>query len=161
MYSEDVIRRVRDSINVYDLISGYVALKKTGKNWLGLCPFHAEKTPSFNVNTEKQIFHCFGCGVGGDVFKFVELQEGLNFPEAIKTLAARAGITLPQDTRDHRQDKRTEDEKKTLLTIVAEAAEYFKKELAGPAGSAAREYLEETRRQRRDHQGVRARLRAA
>ena len=141
MYSEDVIRRVRDSINVYDLISGYVALKKTGKNWLGLCPFHAEKTPSFNVNTEKQIFHCFGCGVGGDVFKFVELQEGLNFPEAIKTLAARAGITLPQDTRDHRQDKRTEDEKKTLLTIVAEAAEYFKKELAGPAGSAAREYL--------------------
>ncbi len=105
MYSEDVIRRVRDSINVYDLISGYVALKKTGKNWLGLCPFHSEKTPSFNVNTEKQIFHCFGCGVGGDVFKFVELQEGLNFPEAIKTLAARSGITLPQDTRDHRQDK--------------------------------------------------------
>jgi DNA primase len=141
MYSEDVIRRVRDSINVYDLISGYVALKKTGKNWLGLCPFHSEKTPSFNVNTEKQIFHCFGCGVGGDVFKFVELQEGLNFPEAVKTLAARAGITLPQDTRDHRQDKRTEDEKKTLLTIVAEASEYFKKELAGPAGSGAREYL--------------------
>jgi len=141
MYSEDVIRRVRDSINVYDLISGYVALKKTGKNWLGLCPFHSEKTPSFNVNTEKQIFHCFGCGVGGDVFKFVELQEGLNFPEAIKTLAARAGITLPQDTRDHRQDKRTEDEKKTLLTIVAEAAEYFQKELAAPAGSTAREYL--------------------
>ncbi len=141
MYSEDVIRRVRDSINVYDLISGYVALKKTGKNWLGLCPFHSEKTPSFNVNTEKQIFHCFGCGVGGDVFKFVELQEGLNFPEAVKTLAARSGITLPQDTRDHRQDKRSEDEKKTLLKIVAEAAEYFTKELEGPAGSAAREYL--------------------
>lgn len=141
MYSEDVIRRVRDSINVYDLISGYVALKKTGKNWLGLCPFHSEKTPSFNVNTEKQIFHCFGCGVGGDVFKFVELQEGLNFPEAIKTLAARSGITLPQDARDLRQDKRSEDEKKTLLTIVAEAAEFFTKELASPAGSAAREYL--------------------
>jgi DNA primase len=141
MYSEDVIRRVRDSINVYDLISGYVALKKTGKNWLGLCPFHSEKTPSFNVNTEKQIFHCFGCGVGGDVFKFVELQEGLNFPEAIKTLAARSGITLPQDTRDLRQDKRSEDEKKTLLKIVAEATEFFKKELAGPAGSTAREYL--------------------
>ena len=141
MYSEDVIRRVRDSINVYDLISGYVALRKTGKNWLGLCPFHSEKTPSFNVNTEKQIFHCFGCGVGGDVFKFVELQEGLNFPEAIKTLAERSGITLPQDTRDHRQDKHTEDEKKTLLKIVAEAAEYFKKELEGPAGSVGREYL--------------------
>ncbi len=141
MYSEDVIRRVRDSINVYDLISGYVALKKTGKNWLGLCPFHSEKTPSFNVNTEKQIFHCFGCGVGGDVFKFMELQEGLNFPEAVKNLATRAGITLPQDTRDHRQDKRSEDDKKTLLKIVAEAADFFQKELAGSAGSAAREYL--------------------
>ncbi len=161
MYSEDVIRRVRDSINVYDLISGYVALKKTGKNWLGLCPFHSEKTPSFNVNTEKQIFHCFGCGVGGDVFKFVELQEGLNFPEAIKTLAARSGITLPQDNRDHRQDKRSEDEKKTLLKIVAEAAEYFKQRARRPRRKRSAGVSQETRRQRCDHQGVCARLCAA
>jgi DNA primase len=76
VYSEDIINRVRDSVDIVDLVSGYVSLKKTGKNHLGLCPFHSEKTPSFNVNADKQIFHCFGCGVGGDAFKFLELQEG-------------------------------------------------------------------------------------
>lgn len=141
MYSEDIISRVRDSIDIVDLISGYVSLKKTGKNHLGLCPFHSEKTPSFNVNPEKQIFHCFGCGVGGDVFKFLELQEGLNFPEAVKQLAARGGIPLPADSVSRKDDKRTEDERKALLTIIADAAGYFRKELEGPAGSAARAYL--------------------
>jgi len=118
-----------------------VSLKKAGKNHLGLCPFHAEKTPSFNVNPEKQIFHCFGCGVGGDAFKFLELQEGLNFPEAVKQLAARGGIPLPADSGSRKEDKRTEDERKALLTIIADAASYFQKELEGPAGSAARAYL--------------------
>ena len=141
MFSEDIISRVRDSIDIVDLISGYVSLKKTGKNHLGLCPFHSEKTPSFNVNPEKQIFHCFGCGVGGDVFKFLELQEGLNFPEAVKQLAGRAGIPLPADSGSRKEDKRTEDERKALLTIIADAAGYFRKELEGPAGSAARAYL--------------------
>ena len=141
MFSEDIISRVRDSIDIVDLISGYVSLKKTGKNHLGLCPFHSEKTPSFNVNPEKQIFHCFGCGVGGDVFKFLELQEGLNFPEAVKQLAARGGIPLPADSVSRKEDKRTEDERKALLTIIADAAGYFRKELEGPAGSAARDYL--------------------
>jgi len=141
MYSEDILSRVRDSIDIVDLISGYVSLKKTGKNHLGLCPFHSEKTPSFNVNPEKQIFHCFGCGVGGDVFKFLELQEGLNFPEAVKQLAARGGIPLPADSVSRKEDKRTEDERKALLTIIADAAGYFRKELEGPAGSAARDYL--------------------
>ncbi len=140
MYSEDVIRRVRDSIDIYDLVSGYVSLKKAGKNWLGLCPFHSEKTPSFNVNPAKQIFHCFGCGVGGDAFKFLELQEGLNFPEAVKQLAARAGITLPE-SRPRADEKKSDDERKTLLKITAEAADYFRRELEGPAGSAARAYL--------------------
>jgi DNA primase len=141
VFSEDIIGRVRDSIDIVDLISGYVSLKKTGKNHLGLCPFHSEKTPSFNVNPEKQIFHCFGCGAGGDVFKFLELQEGLNFPEAVKTLAGRAGITLPADSRQRKEEKQSEDERKALLTIVAEAAKYFRKELEGPAGSMARAYL--------------------
>ena len=118
-----------------------MSLKKTGKNHLGLCPFHSEKTPSFNVNPEKQIFHCFGCGVGGDVFKFVELQEGLNFPEAVKQLAARGGIPLPADSVSRKEYKRTDDERKALLTIIADAAGYFRKELEGPAGSAARAYL--------------------
>ena len=141
MFSEDIISRVRDSIDIVDLISGYVSLKKTGKNHLGLCPFHSEKTPSFNVNPEKQIFHCFGCGVGGDVFKFLELQEGLNFPEAVKQLAARGGIPLPADSVSRKEDKRSEDERKALLTIIADAAGYFRKELEGPAGGAARDYL--------------------
>jgi DNA primase len=141
VFSEDTIRRVRDHIDIVDLISGYLSLRKTGKNHLGLCPFHAEKTPSFNVNPDKQIFHCFGCGVGGDVFKFIELQEGLNFPEAVKTLASRAGITLPEESATRRQDKTTEDDRKALLTIVADAADYFQQELAGTAGSSARAYL--------------------
>jgi DNA primase len=141
VFSEDIINRVRDSIDIVDLVSGYVSLKKTGKNQLGLCPFHAEKTPSFNVNPDKQIFHCFGCGVGGDAFKFLELQEGLNFPEALKQLAGKAGISLPADSGSRKENKRTEDERKALLTIIADAAGYFKKELTGPAGSAARSYL--------------------
>jgi DNA primase len=131
---------VRDSVDIYDIVSGYVSLKKAGKNWLGLCPFHSEKTPSFNVNPAKQIFHCFGCGVGGDAFKFLELQEGLNFPEAVKQLAGRAGITLPE-SRPRADEKKSDDERKALLKIIAEAADYFRRELEGPAGSAARAYL--------------------
>ncbi len=142
MFSEDIISRVRDSVDIVDLVSGYVSLKKTGKNHTGLCPFHAEKTPSFSVNPDKQIFHCFGCGAGGDVFKFLELQEGLNFPDAVRALAGRAGISLPTDSRSRGQDKKSEDERKVLLEIVADAVEYFRKELEGPAGSAARAYLQ-------------------
>ena len=142
MFSEDIISRVRDSVDIVDLVSGYVSLKKTGKNHTGLCPFHAEKTPSFSVNPDKQIFHCFGCGAGGDVFKFIELQEGLNFPDAVRALAGRAGISLPTDSRSRGQDKKSEDERKVLLEIVADAVEYFRKELEWPAGSAARAYLQ-------------------
>lgn len=140
MYSDSVISRVRDSVDIVELVSGYVSLRKTGKNWLGLCPFHAEKTPSFNVNPDKQIFHCFGCGVGGDAFKFLELQEGLNFPEALRKLADRAGITLPA-SKPRGDEKKIQDERKQLLTVVADASDYFRRELDGPAGSAARAYL--------------------
>jgi DNA primase len=140
VYSDDVIRRVRDSIDIHDLISGHVTLRKAGKNYLGLCPFHAEKTPSFNVSPDKQIFHCFGCGVGGDVFKFLELQEGLSFPEAVRKLADRAGIPLPE-SRPRGETRKTEDERRALLGAVADADAYFRRELEGPAGSAARGYL--------------------
>jgi len=141
VFSEDIIGRVRDSVDIVDLVSGYVSLKKTGKNHTGLCPFHSEKTPSFSVNPDKQIFHCFGCGAGGDVFRFVELQEGLNFPEAVRVLASRAGIALPANSRSRSQDKKSEDERQVLIAIVADAAEYFRNELKGPAGSMARAYL--------------------
>ncbi len=140
MYTDDVIRRVRDSIDIQELVSGYVTLRRAGKNWQGLCPFHNEKTPSFSVNPDKQIFHCFGCGVGGDVFKFLELQKGLNFPEAVRELAERAGIALPESRpgKDHKKDQ---DERKTLFVVLADAAAYFGKELDAPGGGAARAYL--------------------
>ncbi len=141
MFSDDLISRVRDSVDIVDLISGYVSLKKTGKNHTGLCPFHSEKTPSFTVNPDKQIFHCFGCGTGGDVFKFVELQDGLNFPEAVRKLAERSGIALPADSRSRQEDKKSADERAALLAIVDEAAQYYRKELEGPAGTQARAYL--------------------
>jgi DNA primase len=140
VFSDDIISRVRDSIDIVDVVSGYVSLKKSGKNHVGLCPFHTEKTPSFSVNPDKQIFHCFGCGAGGDVFKFLELQEGLNFPEAVRSLAGRSGITLPTDMRS-RPDRKNEEERSALLAIVADAADYFQKELEGAAGSLARAYL--------------------
>jgi DNA primase len=140
VFSDDVISRVRDSVDIVDLVSGYVSLKKTGKNHVGLCPFHAEKTPSFSVNPDKQIFHCFGCGVGGDVFKFLELQEGMNFPDAVRSIANRSGILLPSESSP-RKDKKEEDERAALLNVVAVAAEYFQKELEGSAGNAARAYL--------------------
>ncbi len=140
MFSDDIISRVRDSVDIVDLVAGYVSLKKTGKNHVGLCPFHAEKTPSFSVNPDKQIFHCFGCGVGGDVFKFLELQEGMNFPDAVRNLAGMSGISLPENSP--RKDKKNEDERAALLKVVAQAADYFRTELEGPAGHAARAYLD-------------------
>jgi DNA primase len=141
VFSDDIISRVRDSVDIVDLVSGYVSLKKTGKNHTGLCPFHSEKTPSFSVNPDKQIFHCFGCGAGGDAFKFLELQEGLNFPEAVKKLADRAGITLPVEQGNRGLDKKAADDKAGLLKVVADAAAYYQRELEGPAGSGARAYL--------------------
>ena len=140
MYTDDVISRVRDSVDIVDLVSGYVSLRKTGKNWVGLCPFHSEKTPSFSVNSDKQIFHCFGCGAGGDAFKFLELQEGLNFPDAVRKLAERSGITLPE-SRPRGESRKADDERKALLAVLAEAAAYFRRELEGPPGSTARAYL--------------------
>ncbi len=95
LYSDGVLDEVKNAVNIVSLVSEYVALRKSGRNWMARCPFHTEKTPSFNVNEERQIFKCFGCGVGGDVFKFVMLIEHLGFPEAVRFLADRFGIPLP------------------------------------------------------------------
>src|SRR5512144_967150 len=95
LYSDSVLDEVRNAINIVSLISEYLALRKRGRNWVARCPFHTEKTPSFNVNEEKQIFMCFGCGVGGDAFKFVMQVEHLSFPESVRFLAERFGIPLP------------------------------------------------------------------
>jgi DNA primase len=96
LYSDSILNEVRDAANIVSVISEYVALKKRGRNYLARCPFHNEKTPSFSVNEEKQIFMCFGCGLGGDVFRFIMQAEHLSFPEAVKFLAERRGIRLPE-----------------------------------------------------------------
>jgi DNA primase len=116
------------------------SLKRSGATWKGLCPFHGEKTPSFHVNGDKGFFHCFGCSVGGDVIKFIELYEKVTFPEAVRQLAARAGLVVPE-SEDARQDAETQRERDALLKIHEVAAAWFREQLAGPAGAAARRLL--------------------
>jgi DNA primase catalytic core len=96
----DKIEEVRQASDIVEVVSGYLSLRSSGKNHFGLCPFHTEKTPSFSVNTEMQIFHCFGCGAGGNVFTFIMMIEKITFPEAERSLAQQAGIVLPQDEKD-------------------------------------------------------------
>src|SRR5688572_28228244 len=118
------------------------SLKRSGATWKGLCPFHGEKTPSFHVNGEKGFFHCFGCSVGGDVIKFVELFEKVSFPEAVRELAARVGLPVP-DAPDAGQDAESQRERESLLKVHGVAAAWFREQLATPAGAAARRQLAE------------------
>jgi len=138
---DDKIADVRNAANIADVISEYVALKKAGKNYVGLCPFHADKAPSFTVSEEKQIFHCFGCGQGGNVFSFLMMYHSVSFPEAVRSLAKRYGIEIPTKKMSPGQ-KRQLEEKERLFEINQKAAQYFKKNLVdGPLGRSAREYL--------------------
>ncbi len=139
MFSEDLLEQVRGANPIYDVVSDYVSLKKSGRNYMGLCPFHGEKTPSFTVNQERQIFHCFGCGEGGNVIGFVMKREGLSFPEAVRFLAARRGISLPEYSPGRPEEKGL---KERLLAANAAAAGCFKANLLGPAGRQALAYLE-------------------
>jgi DNA primase len=134
----ETVDSIRQRLNIVDVISQHLALKKAGKNYRALCPFHQEKTPSFMVNEEKQIFHCFGCGTGGDVFTFLMRYENLTFYEALTELAQRVGLPVP------RGGTRPEDEKKRdlLFQINQKAADYFHSNLLSKKiGSAARDYL--------------------
>ncbi len=119
---EQKIEEVRRASDIVDVISGYVKLKKRGKNFLGLCPFHTEKTPSFNVSPDRQMYHCFGCGVGGNVFTFVMENDKVSFVEAVRTLAERAGISLPQETSADREQV-TENE--ALYNVCKTAGRFF------------------------------------
>ncbi len=100
-FEDHVLDEVRNAVNIVSLVSEYVSLRKRGRNYLARCPFHNEKTPSFNVNEEKQIFMCFGCGLGGDAFKFIMQIEHLSFPESVRFLADRSGIRLPEASASH------------------------------------------------------------
>ena len=126
LYPEYIIQEVIEKNDIVDVISQQVRLKKSGANYLGLCPFHNEKTPSFSVSPQKGIFHCFGCGVGGSVINFVMKTENLTFTEAIQELAQRANIALPvSNGYDAQKEKNIKDQKETLFNINLEAAKYY------------------------------------
>lgn len=135
------VEEVRTAADIVKIVGDYVKLRKAGANYMGLCPFHQEKTPSFAVHPVKQIFHCFGCGVGGDVFKFVMLIEGLSFPEALRRVAEKVGITLRETASDGVADASTR-ERAALFEIHKVAAQFFASQLGGTVeGRAARAYL--------------------
>jgi len=141
MIPEEKIAEVRERAGIVEVISDYISLKKSGANFQGLCPFHGEKTPSFNVNPARGIFHCFGCGVGGNAVTFVMKMEGLSFPEAVKLLAKRVGVEI-EDRPASPAELRRQDEREQQLGIVALAAGYYANILANdPAGENGRRYL--------------------
>ena len=133
---EEFLEKVRASADIREIVAGYLPLKKVGARYKGLCPFHTEKTPSFHVDAAKQLFYCFGCGTGGDAFKFLMLYEKVDFPEAVRLLARRYGIPLPQ--RSHQASSA----RQSMVRINEAAALHFRGILTdSPAGAAGREYL--------------------
>ena len=139
--SEDKISEIKDGCSIVEVISDYISLKKSGVNYKGLCPFHAEKTPSFIVNEEKKIFHCFGCGAGGNVFNFFMKFEHLSFPDAVKEAARRAGISLPLRMDEFKSEEKAEGNAE-LLKINQSASDYFREILhTSKEGERGRKYL--------------------
>src|SRR5262249_2694048 len=137
--SQTLLDDIRAAVDIVDLVGRFVNLRKAGSHWKGLCPFHAEKTPSFTVNPSKGIFHCFGCGVGGDAFGFVMRQDRLSFPEAVRALAKSAGVTLPETgPREPGESGREE-----LVHAMGLASPFLSPALWGPRGERARRYLDE------------------
>jgi len=138
---EDKISEIKNSVDIVDIISDIVLLKKVGRNYVGLCPFHTEKTPSFTVSPEKQIFYCFGCGTGGNVFNFLMNHDGLSFFEAAKMLANRYGVEIPAQTMSPEQKRRI-SERESLLAANKQAMDFFKHSLLSDnRGKIALEYL--------------------
>jgi len=130
---DDIREEIKSRVDIVDLVSDYLSLKKTGQNWRGLCPFHTEKTPSFTVSPSKQIYHCFGCGSGGDIFTFLVKYENLTFNEALKALAKRAGVAL---TASHGPDVKA-GEKEALFNIHNDALAFFRQNLTKNPGAIA------------------------
>ena len=139
-YPEELIEEVRTRNDIVEVISGYVRLQKKGSNYFGLCPFHNEKSPSFSVSPGKQMYYCFGCGAGGNVITFLMEYENQTFPEAVRTLAQRAGIALPE-ADDSKEARQGDSRRAKLLEINKEAAKYFYYQLRTERGSVGMEYL--------------------
>src|SRR4026207_422535 len=142
LYPQQFIDDLKLQANIVQVVQDYVPLKRAGTTYKGLCPFHSEKSPSFHVNPEKGFFHCFGCGAGGDVFKFLELHEKVGFQDAIRMLAQKFGVAIPEDTDTTPEDARRDAAlREGLLKIHEVAAALFREQLAGPAGVRARRQL--------------------
>lgn len=133
---ESFLQELTARCDIYDIVSRYVKLKKSGSNYFGLCPFHNEKTPSFSVSRDKQIYHCFGCGAGGGVINFVMQMENMTFPEAVRHLAAQVGMEVPEDTGASYGEKR-----KRLIALCTESARFYVEKLYSPEGKQGLSYL--------------------
>jgi DNA primase len=141
LFPQRFIDDLKQQADIVVVIQDYVSLKKMGATYKGLCPFHGEKTPSFHVNRDKGFFHCFGCGVGGDVFKFLELHEKIGFADAIKLLAQRFGVPLPEMEQSDEQ-RANATERETLLKVHEAAAAWFQQQLASAAGARVRRQID-------------------
>ena len=141
IYTRDSIERLRDAVDVVELVGARTDLRRVGGNWMGLCPFHDERTPSFSVSAEKKVFYCFGCGESGDAIKFVEATEGLDFPAAVEMLADRYGVELRREHEDPRAEERRR-RRERLRALVERATAFYERYLGEAAeAAAAREYL--------------------
>ena len=142
LFPATFIDDLKSHCDIVQVVQERVPLRRSGATWKGLCPFHGEKTPSFHVNGDKGFFHCFGCGVGGDVIKFIELYDKVAFPEAVRQLAARAGLPVPEP-EDSSESAESQRDREALLKAHEVAAAWFREQLASPAGSAARRQLQQ------------------
>jgi len=139
-FDDSKIEEIKSRVDIVELVSEYLTLKKAGRNYLGLCPFHQEKTPSFTVNREKQIFYCFGCGEGGNAISFLMKMANKSFPEALRQLADKTGVILPSRTLSQ-QDRQRETLREELLRLNTRAAQFYARHLGASSGRKAREYL--------------------
>ena len=139
-YSQDLVEEIRARSDIVDVISSYIKLQRKGSNYVGVCPFHNDRNPSMSVNQPRQIYHCFSCGAGGDVFKFVMEYENLTFPEAMKVLAERAGISLPK-RETSKEARQQADIKAQIMEMNKLAAKFYYYTLRQPAGKVGLDYL--------------------
>jgi DNA primase len=137
LFPASFVEDLKSHVDIVQVVGERVQLRKAGAaSWKGLCPFHGEKTPSFNVHGDRQFFHCFGCGAGGDVFKFIEQYDKIGFPDAVRQLAARAGMTVPE-AEDAKAEGESQREREALLKVHEVTAAWFKAQLATTAGRGA------------------------
>ena len=140
-YSDEILNEVRENNDIVEIISQYIHLKRSGRNYFGLCPFHNEKSPSFSVSPDKQIFHCFGCGVGGNVFSFISKIEGVGFKEAVEILAEKSNISLPKDNNE--EDNKKDILKSKVYKVNSFTAEYYHKRLYKSESKIGQEYVKQ------------------